>query len=82
MARAGHWTPDEDSKLADAVRTCGGKDWYAIPSSCQVGRDFSAVADSATPWAPECLDDWTSGIWTTAENIKFNDAVQTNADKH
>jgi hypothetical protein len=53
MARAGHWTPDKDSKLADAVRTYGGKDWYAIPSSCQVGRDFSAVVDSATPWAPE-----------------------------
>ncbi len=30
MVRMGKWTPDEDSKLKDAVRTHGGKNWAAI----------------------------------------------------
>jgi hypothetical protein len=30
VARTGHWTADEDSKLKDAVQKCGGKNWTAI----------------------------------------------------
>jgi hypothetical protein len=30
MVGAIYWTPNEDSKLVDAMRTYGGKDWFAI----------------------------------------------------
>ena len=30
MARTGHWTSEEDSKLKDAVQKYGGKNWTAI----------------------------------------------------
>jgi hypothetical protein len=53
-----------------------------LPRSCQVGRDFSVVEDGVMPWAPHCPDDWTYWHMDHVNDIKLNDAVQTNAGKH
>jgi hypothetical protein len=77
------WTEDEGSKLKDAVQTYGGKDWGAI----------SALVPGRTK--KQCRNRWHNGLdqsidradgrtckWTTGEDTKLEDAVQTHGGKN
>jgi hypothetical protein len=80
--REGKWTPVEDSKLKDAVQTHGGKDWVTI----------SALVPGRTK--KQCNNRWHNtldpsialtagrdGKWTSDEDRKLKNAVQTLGDK-
>jgi hypothetical protein len=82
-ARAGRWTPDEDSKLKDAVQRHGGKDWAAItalvPGRTQKqcsSRWHHVLNPSIT------LTAGRTGIWTPDEDDKLKVAVQTHGGKN
>jgi hypothetical protein len=78
--RKGSWTPDEDRKLKDAVRTHGGKDWAAI-AALVLGRTNI-----------QCYKRWLGvldrnaserkGRWTQDEDDKLKDAVRTYGGKN
>jgi hypothetical protein len=76
------WTADEDIKLKDAVQTHGSKDWNAM----------SALVPGRTKI--QCSGIWKEvlgpniggtsrrkGKWTSVEDKKLKDAVQTHGDK-
>jgi hypothetical protein len=81
--RTGKWTAVEDSKLMDAVRTHGDKDWGAI----------AALVPRRT--RQQCCCRWhhfmnpriaqtggSKGKWTEDEDIKLKDAIQTHGGKN
>jgi hypothetical protein len=79
----GYWTPEEDSKLKDAVRTNSGKDWAAIaalvPGRTRVqcrNRWHNALNPSIA------LAAGRDGKWAEDEDIKLKDAVQTHGGKN
>jgi regulation of enolase protein 1 (concanavalin A-like superfamily) len=80
--RTGKWTADEDSKLKNALRTHGGKDWATI-ALLVPGR---TQKQCHTRWR-DALDlkiDQTNertGIWTVVEDMRLKVAVQTYGDK-
>jgi myb proto-oncogene protein len=80
--RKGRWTSDEDSKLKDAVQTHGGKEWAAI-SALVPGRTKrqcnSRWCDVSHPSI--ALTAGRTGEWSEDEDIKLQDAVQTQGDK-
>jgi myb proto-oncogene protein len=78
----GKWTPDEDNKLKDAVRTHGGKDWDAI-SALVPDRTKSRRYDRWRNVLDPSIDRVTgrTGKWAEDEDIKLNDAVQTHGAK-
>jgi protein involved in temperature-dependent protein secretion len=74
--RTGTWTEDEDSKLKDAVRTHGSKNWVAISALVSGGtksqcrnRWQSAVNPS------KALTAGRTGKWTEDEDSKLKDVV-------
>jgi hypothetical protein len=72
------WAADEDSKLKDAVKTHGGKDWTAIAAlvSGRAGNQckhrWKGVLD------PIGRANRRTGKWTAVEDRKLKDALQTN----
>jgi hypothetical protein len=79
----GTWTEDEDSKLRDAVKGHGGKDWGTI-SALVPGR---TKIQCHQRW-PKLLDpsiDRATGRtckWAEGEDSKLKDAVQTHGGKN
>jgi hypothetical protein len=80
--RTGAWEEDEDIKLKDAVQTQGDKDWAAI-SALVPGRTrtqccsrWHHTLDPSIGRASGC-----KGTWEEDEDIKLEDAVQTQGDK-
>jgi myb proto-oncogene protein len=76
--RTGKWAKDEDTKLTDAVRMHGGKDWGAI----------AALVPGRTK--KQCWSRWNEVLdanidqanrWASDEDTKLKDAVQTLGDK-
>jgi hypothetical protein len=82
--RTGNWTPDEDTKLKDAVQTHGGKDWVAmsvlVPGrtkvQCYNRRNDAFVDPNIVRW------NGRTNNWTPDEDTKLKDAVQTHDDKN
>jgi hypothetical protein len=79
----GKWTAVEDSKLKEAVRTHGGKNWAAI-AALVPGR---AQIQCRSRWhnAFDANLDQTGGsteAWAEDEIIKLKAAVQTHGDKN
>jgi myb proto-oncogene protein len=78
--RTGKWTSVEDSKLKDAVKTHGGKDWTAIAAlvSGRAGNQckhrWKGVLD------PIGRANRRTGKWTAVEDRKLKDALQTHGD--
>jgi hypothetical protein len=79
----GKWTPDEDTKLKDAVQMHGGKNWVAmsalVPGRTKVQcyyRWNDVLGDPNVDWS-----DKRSGKWTKYEDIKLKDAVQLHGGK-
>jgi hypothetical protein len=81
--RMGTWIEDEDSKLKDAVRTHGGKNWALI----------AALVPGRTN--VQCYNRWHNGLdpnsdratgrrgtWSEEEDSKLKDAVQTYGGKN
>jgi hypothetical protein len=75
--RTGKWTPDEDTKLKDAVRIHDGKNWNAIAAlvpgrtRIQCIRRWHDVLDPRIDRTPG------RSRWTADEDTKLKDAVQT-----
>jgi myb proto-oncogene protein len=76
--RKGKWTAGEDSKLKDAVRTHGGKNWIAI-AALVPGRTKIQCSkrwhDALIPSI--ALTAGRTGEWSEDEDSKLKDAVQT-----
>jgi hypothetical protein len=81
--RTGKWTEDEDIKLKDAVQLHGGKDWAAITALVpgrtkkQCSRRWDDVLNPSIALTAGC-----TGKWTTDEDSKLKDAVQTHSGKN
>jgi hypothetical protein len=81
-ARAGKWTTDEDSTLADAEENLNGADWAAISSlvpgstNAQCKNRWHVALDSKS-------DETTAhkGKWTPDEDITLTDAVKKHNGK-
>jgi hypothetical protein len=77
------WSEDEDSKLKDAVQMFGGKDWAAIsalvpgPSQKQCRNRWYNVLNPSIDRASG-----STGKWTTDEDNKLKDSVQTHGGKN
>jgi hypothetical protein len=82
--RVGTWAEDEDSKLRDAVRTHGGKDWAAIVALVP-GRTrnqcHSRWQDVLDPNIDRA-NGRTGKKWLEDEDIKLKDAVRTHGGKN
>jgi myb proto-oncogene protein len=76
--REGNWTADEDSKLKDAFRVTGGKNWNAIAALVPDRTKTQCYSRWHRAWDPHV--DRTpiqrTGNWTTEEDIKLKNAVQ------
>jgi uncharacterized protein (DUF2237 family) len=95
-SRAGKWTKDEDSKLKDAVRMHGGKNWIAISALIPGGKNWGAISALVPGRARcQCKNRWHNaldpsidrasgrkGKWTAVEDSKLKDAVQTHGGKN
>jgi hypothetical protein len=83
--RTSNWTPDVDDKLKDAVQMHNGKNWYAI--ACLVpGRTIhqcnSRWHRHLDPRTRSAQTTGHPGKWTTDEDAKLKDAVQTHNNKN
>jgi hypothetical protein len=80
--RTGKWEADEDSKLKDAVKMYGDKDWGIIAAlvpgrtkhQCNHRWHYALKPSIA-------LTPGRKGKWTAVEDNKLKDAVQTHGDK-
>jgi hypothetical protein len=81
--RTGKWTPDEDSKLKDAVQSHGGEDWDAI-SALVPGRTRSQCYYRWSAVLDLNIDQATgrAGKWAEDEDSKLKDALQTHGGKN
>jgi hypothetical protein len=77
------WSEDEDSKLKDAVRTHGGKNWGKI-SALVPGRTKSQCNKRWRNALDPSIDraNKRTGSWTAVEDSKLKDAVQTHGGKN
>jgi hypothetical protein len=77
------WTVVEDSKLKDAVRTHGGKNWCAI-SALVPGRTIIQCRSRWHEFLDPNIDSANerTGKWTADEDSKLKDAVQTHGGKN
>jgi hypothetical protein len=79
----GSWTTDEDNKLRDVVQSYGGKNWDAIAALIptrtkrQLRDRWSNVFATSVDMAMG-----RTGKWTTEEDRKLEDAVQTYGGKN
>jgi uncharacterized protein (DUF2237 family) len=75
--RTGKWEEDEDSKLKDAAKTHGDKNWAAIaalvPGRTKV-QCLSRWYDALDPSIDQA--NGLTGKWTAVEDSKLKDAVQ------
>jgi myb proto-oncogene protein len=77
------WEEDEDTKLKNAVRTHGGRNWVAITAQIP-GRTRSQCHSR---WY-NCLDpsidraNARTGKWTSDEDTKLKDAVRSHGGKN
>jgi hypothetical protein len=80
--RKGKWSAVEDSKLKDAVRTCGGKDWGVIAAlvPCRTKTQCRQRWQDALDPSIDRTSGRT-GKWTAVEDSKLKDGVQTHGDK-
>jgi hypothetical protein len=82
MARAGRWTSVEDSKLKNAVQKHGDKNWNEITAQVpgrtnqQCRNRWRDVLDPSIGRASG-----RKGKWTSVEDSKLQDAVQTHGGK-
>jgi hypothetical protein len=76
--RSGKWTPDEDTKLKDAAQKHGGKKWDAI-AALVPGRTNKQCCNRWSHALDPCIvrTPGRTGEWTTDEDTKLKDAVQT-----
>jgi hypothetical protein len=81
--REGRWTADEDSKLKDAVRTNGGKDWAAI-AALVPGRAQKVCCSRWHDVLNPSIDrvNGRTGKWAEDEDSKLKEAVQTHGVKN
>jgi hypothetical protein len=76
--RTGTWEEDEDSKLKDAVKSHGDKDWGAI-SALVPGRTRTQCCSR---WHNVALTARRKGSrWTAVEDSQLKDAVKTHGDR-
>jgi myb proto-oncogene protein len=81
--RTGSWTAVEDAKLKDAVQEHGSKNWDAIATlvpgrtKIQCNKRWHDALDPSIDRANE-----RTGKWTTDEDSKLKDAVQTHGSKN
>jgi myb proto-oncogene protein len=81
--RTGKWTAVEDSKLMDAVRTHGDKDWAAVAAlvprrtRSQCKNRWHNALDPSIDRANK-----RTGKWAEDEDSKLKDAVQTHGGKN
>jgi hypothetical protein len=82
-ARTGKWTPDEDSKLKDAVHTRGDKSWGEI-SELVPGRTRHQCHNRWRDALDTRIDraNKRTGTWTEDEDSKLEDAVKTHGGKN
>jgi hypothetical protein len=83
IGRMGKWTAAEDSKLKDAVRTHGGKNWDAISTlvSSRTRNQYRNRWHNALN--PSIYrGNGRLGEWTEDEDSKLKDAVQTYGGKN
>jgi hypothetical protein len=79
----GKWTEEQDSKLKDAVKTHGDKDWVAMSAlvpgltRAQCNNRWKDALDPSIDRANK-----RTGKWTEDEDIKLKDAVQTHGGKN
>jgi hypothetical protein len=80
--RTGKWTSDEDTKLKNAVRTHGSKNWVAI-AALVPGRTRIQCNDRWREAYLSNIDPTTArtGEWTSDEDTKLKNAVQTHGGK-
>jgi hypothetical protein len=81
--RTGKWTEDEDSKLQDAVKTHGGKNWKTI-AALVPDRTKEQCTSRWYNYLNQRIDRATgrSGKWTEYEDSKLRDAVQRHGGNH
>jgi hypothetical protein len=81
--RKGKWTEDEDSKLKDAVKAHGGKDWIAI-ATLVPGRVEKQCRNRWHDFLDPSIDrsNERTGSWTAVEDSKLKDAIQTHGGKN
>jgi hypothetical protein len=81
--RTGNWRPDEDSKLKEAVKIHGSKNWGAVAAlvpgrtTKQCHSRWNYVLDPSIDRANGCRSKWT-----TDEDSKLRDAVQRHGGKN
>jgi hypothetical protein len=77
-ARAGRWTADEDKKLNHALLTHGSEDWATI-TALVPGRTKMQCSSRWHHFLDPSIDHSNrhSSKWTTDEDEKLKDAVQT-----
>jgi hypothetical protein len=80
--RTGKWTKDEDSKLKNAVRTHGGKNWGLI-AALVPGRTKNQCTSRSHDVLDRSIDqaNRSTGKWTADEVSKLKDAVRTHGSK-
>jgi hypothetical protein len=79
----GHWTADEDTKLKDAVREHGGKNWKAI-AALVPGRTRKQCRHRWHDALVAKIDPTTArtGKWTADEDKKLMDGVRAHGAKN
>jgi hypothetical protein len=82
-ARAGHWTPDEDKTLKDAVPTHGDKNWEKIAALIP-GRTQKQCRNTWHNRLVSNIDPTTAlaGKWTADEDKKLKDSVREHDGKN
>jgi hypothetical protein len=79
----GKWAEDEDSKLRDAVKTYGAKDWVAV-AALVPGRTEQQCRDKWKHGVDSSIDETAgrTGKWAEDEDSKLKDAVNMHGGKN